>query len=84
MKPFRELTIFEEPLCRKPGKNEIQTRFPTATSDNFPKPGHGGKIGEGLIRFREADPMPVAFPYPAEVEKAMQSGRPEGMIKAGR
>ena len=32
MKPFRELTIFEEPLCRKPGKNEIQTRFPTDTS----------------------------------------------------
>jgi hypothetical protein len=32
VKPFRELTIFEEPLCRKPGKNEIQTHFPTATS----------------------------------------------------
>jgi hypothetical protein len=31
VKLFRELTIFEEPLCRKPGKNETQTRFPTAT-----------------------------------------------------
>ena len=32
MKPFREPTIFEEHLCRKPGENEIQTRFLTATS----------------------------------------------------
>ena len=33
VKPFRELTIFEEHLCRKPGKYEIQTRFPTTTRE---------------------------------------------------
>jgi hypothetical protein len=31
-KPFRKPTIFEERLWRKPGKNEIQTRFPTDTN----------------------------------------------------
>src|SRR3954453_19475128 len=38
-KPLRKLTIFEEHFCQKPGENEIQTRFPTDTSEAYSHPG---------------------------------------------
>src|SRR4051812_16219647 len=70
MKPFRELTIFEEPLCQKPGKNETQTRFPTITSERFPSlrsrfGAESGPVSRVLprpIRLPEAGPVRVTLP----------------------